>query len=171
MRGSSLPRAHIDRPCLCTCPRTQIEAFFRGAFANPGLFTRDQNKSRPASESPELPGVLEGLLKSGRGLNLPQGAEVLLDDETLRYYIETFGQGKQKGEQFSLDGGLNWYRTRRINFDDEQCEWPRDGVGKHRKWAWTDRTDHRPCVTRPQPSKTSDTRLLSLCWSLYQSSM
>lgn len=95
----------------------RIEAFMRGCFSSPGLFTKTSSRqARDPVSAPELPGNLEKLLVE-QNFQLPTDAKIMLGQEEFQEYIKTYKSPEQGGG--GINGGLNWYRTRRLNFEDE----------------------------------------------------
>lgn len=120
------------------CLSRQLETFLLNIYSRVGLFTLDPSQERTEAESPEFRGNLERLLlqaagkhssssssgASGDALGSSQSEkeekrnDLIMDPEVFDYYMEQFGV-KAGG----IDGALNWYRTRKMNFDDEQSEY------------------------------------------------
>jgi len=91
-------------------------------YRAPGLFTgldpSNDPFGTPVAERDStnwvLPGRLEKLLNNGK---LPKEAEIgasVLTDQEMKVYLNQF-EGKNR-----MNGPLNWYRTRAINFEDEK---------------------------------------------------
>jgi hypothetical protein len=115
------------------CLVVQLETFLLNIYSKVGLFTLDPSQERTEAESPEFRGNLERLLLqagkegSARGERDALGSsrsekekkrnDLIMDSEVFDYYMEQFGA---KGG--GIDGALNWYRTRKMNFDDEQSQ-------------------------------------------------
>lgn len=101
-------------PYLLRHHPSQIETFLRGALSSPGLFTRAPDAD-PEAATPEKEGILEQMLISGQ--KVPPSQRLMLDEETFKVYLDSYASPENGGQ--GMEGGLNWYRTREINFEDE----------------------------------------------------
>lgn len=54
------------------------------------------------------------------GQKVPPNHQLMLDEETFKFYLQSYSAPEQGGQ--GMEGGLNWYRTRRINYEDELSE-------------------------------------------------
>lgn len=54
------------------------------------------------------------------GQKVPPQHRVMLDEDTFKFYLQSYSAPEQGGQ--GMEGGLNWYRTRRINYEDELSE-------------------------------------------------
>lgn len=135
----TLKRSEVCRlgmPCLtpvAVCLVVQLETFLLNIYSKVGLFTLDPSHERTEADSPEFRGNLERLLLqagkegsasgdrdalgSSRSEKEKKRNDLIMDPEVFDYYMEQFG-AKAGG----IDGALNWYRTRKMNFDDEQSQ-------------------------------------------------
>ncbi|EPQ31656.1 uncharacterized protein PFL1_00989 [Pseudozyma flocculosa PF-1] len=91
-----------------------LERFFRIVYMIPGLFSGDGNIGSQAADW-YREGQLEKLLTSPefQKVDLSSIGKSLLDEAELQRYVSTF---KSRG----MEGPLTWYRTRPINYKDDQ---------------------------------------------------